>query len=149
MLRAEGGTHVPPLSPVQAQSGGGVGLSAGEIAGQILEASGRSRSKECKSFRFSEAGDFRDQEDVEKMAEVCRILSEHGIRCYGYTARKDLDLEPLMAHATVQGSGFMASNEFRLISDPAKWKGPVCPGDCRKCRMCQSARGRVIGVLAH
>ena len=57
-------------------------LSAREIATQLLDASHRARKNKMKAFRFSEAGDFDSQADVDKMSEVCAILSEAGVKCY-------------------------------------------------------------------
>lgn len=127
-------------------------LSAREIATQLLDASHRARKNKMKAFRFSEAGDFDSQDDVDKMSEVCAILSEAGVKCYGYTARKDLDYSELKLFASVQGSGFMVTNEFRLLKTQAEadsFKGLICPADCRTCSACVVAKGIVIGVKGH
>lgn len=99
-------------------------------------------------FRFSEAGDLRHQEDADKLANVAYYLSSEGITTYGYTARRDLDLTKLMGNAIVNGSGFMASNQFKAVEERTH-KNPFCPGSCRGCRLCKIRHGREIEVLIH
>ena len=120
-----------------------------QIADAII-AGGTAKNK-IKQFRFSEAGDFVDQKAVKKMTEVCKILKEDKIKCYGYTARKDLNFDALKEVATVQGSGFMVSNNFKFIPKGSDTKGcdKVCKGDCTKCSLCWKATGLVIGVNQH
>lgn len=120
-----------------------------QIAFSIL--AGGTKKTPIKEFRFSEAGDFVDQRAVDKMTAICIILKENGITCYGYTTRKDLDLSKLMEVATVQGSGFMANNEFRYIP-----KGEsigdcnyTCAGDCRICSACWTCVGLTIACPQH
>lgn len=108
----------------------------------------KSKSRPVLYFRFSESGDFESQADVDKMAEIARLLSLEGIKTYGYTARRDLCLEGLREFAVVNGSGFMASNEFRAVPEFTK-KNLRCPGDCRGCTLCKRPLGRVIEVEVH
>ena len=105
----------------------------------------RKRNK-IKYIRFSEAGDFKSQWDVDKMKNLARIIPE--VSFYGYTARRDLDFSGLPDNLVVNGSGFMVSNMFtatREISD----QEVHCPGDCRECGLCKEARGLDIKVLYH
>ena len=124
-------------------------MSAKQIADAIIAGS----TKKCpiKQFRFSESGDFRDQAAVNKMTAICAILKEAKIKCYGYTARKDLKFNKLMEVANVQGSGFMVSNNFKFIPKGGSTEGcdKVCKGDCTKCSLCWKATGLVIGVNQH
>jgi len=102
-----------------------------------------------KYFRFSESGDFKSQGDVTKMSIIARLLNEQGITTYGYTARNDLVLTELQKYATVQGSGFMGSNEFRPVME-FTGKNPQCNGsDCSKCTLCKVGRRSTIEVLVH
>jgi len=123
--------------------------SAVEIADAIKD--GGTKNVPIKEFRFSEAGDFKDQSAVNKMAAICEILKESGIACYGYTTRKDLDLNELKKFATVQGSGFMVSNEFRYIPKGQSMDDCdyVCAGDCRICSACWTCNGLTIACPQH
>ena len=126
--------------------------SGEDIATQLLNTSARSRANKMKEFRFSEAGDFKSQADVDKMATVCAILKDKGIACYGYTARKDLDFTELMKFATVQGSGFMLSNNFEAFDGVEKREedfDEVCVGDCNICNFCMTLEDKNIGVPVH
>ena len=93
-----------------------------------------------KYFRFSEAGDFRSQKDVDKMKKVAALLLEKGIRTYGYTNRSDLDFSDLMEVAVVNGQGFMVNNKIIIKSKPEKGD-IVCPGNCRYCDLCKRDDG--------
>lgn len=104
--------------------------------------------KKVDTLRFSEAGDFPSQEDVNKFTKVASALKKRGVRVYGYTARRDLDFSKLMKVAVVQGSGFMLSNNFTLVEEPSG-KHAVCAGDCRICQMCMKASKKVIEVVKH
>lgn len=104
---------------------------------------------EIKFFRFSESGDFSTQADIDKMASVAKLLKESGIATYGYSARRDLDFTELEKVATVQGSGFMASNEFVPVKE-FTGNNPKCNGsDCSKCPLCKTSMGKKIEVIIH
>lgn len=119
------------------------------ISADIIADVNRKRNPVTR-FRFSESGDFRSQKDVDKMADVCKVLSSQGIKCYGYTARKDLDFSGLMKYATVQGSGFMLTNMFTAVSkENVNKKQPVCAGDCKKCSLCITGKNLSIQVIKH
>ncbi len=123
--------------------------SAAEIASAVI-ASG-TKNKPIKEFRFSESGDFANQSAVDKMTDICAILKQAGIACYGYTARKDLDFKGLMAVATVQGSSFMVTNNFKFIPKGETIEGcdKVCAGDCRICSLCWTVKGLTIAIPQH
>lgn len=121
------------------------------IANALLKRSKRARLHKMTHLRFSESGDFENQKAVEKMASICKILSENGVICYGYTARKDLDMSSLVKYATVNGSGFKVNNEFRFIPRGESSDGcdKVCAGNCRICSLCSSGNNLIIGVNEH
>jgi len=134
-------------------------VDAEQIAQVLLDASERSRTKKMRSFRFSEAGDFATQADVDKMADVCEVLSNHGIKCYGYTCRTDLDLSGLMMHAQVNLSNDYersdeylkrGANRFKVVDefsdDP---KAVPCRADCNVCSFCATMSGKLIEVIKH
>jgi len=69
-------------------------------------------------FRFNESGDFRTQNDVEWFATVAGLINDL-MHVYGYTARTDLNLDALMASASVNVSndgGGMASERRESLS---------------------------------
>lgn len=125
-------------------------LSPAVIANAIYF--GGTKKQPITCFRFSEAGDFANQAAVDKMTEVCKLLKAGGIACYGYTARKDLDFTELKKFATVQGSGFMVSNNFKFIPKGGTTEGcdVTCAGDCRICSICwEGKQGLVIASPEH
>ena len=122
-------------------------LSADEIADGLIQIATRRRKTPIRYLRFSEAGDFRTQADVKKMAHIAIVLNRHNIIIYGYTARKDLDYARLPKNMVVQGSGFMVHNQFTAVKTPKK--GAVCAGNCRICGLCKTRSRRRIQVTIH
>jgi hypothetical protein len=126
--------------------------SSKDITDVLLLASKRARIHKMKEFRFSESGDFKAQKDVDKMASICKTLKEAGVACYGYTARDDLDYSELVKVATVQGSGFMITNNFEAYNPNEKDESDfdeVCVGDCNLCNFCMTLEDKHIGVPEH
>lgn len=124
-------------------------LTAQEVATDILTRVCSSYYKHPITFlRYSEAGDFLEQADVDKMSEIADALKDAGIRVYGYTARWDLDYSQVSTNMVVIGSGFMVHNEFRAVPH-STGEHPVCPGNCRTCRLCKESRGIVIEAVYH
>lgn len=107
----------------------------------------KEKSKHIKYFRFNEAGDFRNQADVDKMSLIARALKTQGITTYGYTARTDLDFSKV--EFVINGSSWMADNEFRYLPKGSAALPVMCPGDCRTCTLCKTKGGLVIGIAAH
>ena len=127
--------------------------SAKTIANALLESSNRSHNKMLQ-FRFSEAGDFRNQKDVDKMSEICMILSKNGIKCYGYTARTDLDLSKLLTWSSVNVSNDLndwknkGANRFVAVQKYSK-KNIRCAGSCKICDICARFKGKTVEVEIH
>lgn len=96
-----------------------------------------------KYFRFSEAGDFRTQVDVDRMTIVAKELKKKGITTYGYTNSDYLDFSELMKVAVVNGHGFMLNNKT-VIKKKAADGDLICPGDCRDCDWCKVASNKTI-----
>ena len=108
-------------------------VSAETFAADVLEIVRRRRTR-IRYLRFSEAGDFRNVEDIRKMSKVADILARHRIRLYGYSARRDLVKEAgkISANMTINGSGFMWVNSFNALEELPE-NGYHCKGDCRRC----------------
>ena len=125
-----------------------------DFCAELMAIQERSR-KMPKVLRFSEAGDFRNQDDVDTMAYIARSLKHVGWKVYGYTCRVDLDLAGLLAFAAVNLSLDddnyvlnMGANRFKAVDQPTG-DNFVCRGDCSKCKVCMNVRGKTIEVIKH
>lgn len=115
--------------------------------------------KDIKYIRIGESGDFRSQEDVKKLQDVVNkfnFLCNKEIKFYVFTARSDLDFSSCPDNLTINGSGFMIDNNFKvvrkdesLIKEGLGDKTYLCGGDCRKCNLCKGKNGYKILVEEH
>lgn len=121
--------------------------TADEIAEDIMLQIARKRT-EITNLRYSEAGDFRSQDDVDKMSRIAERLSEIDVVVYGYTARSDLDFSRVHGNMVVNGSWFMVHNEFRCVPEPTG-DHVVCSGDCATCPFGRARNGEIIEVRCH
>jgi hypothetical protein len=125
-------------------------MSARKIADRIGDVIAHSRKPQVRFLRFSEAGDFAAQKDVQKMDQLAGMLKrEQGIVTYGYTARRDLNLKH--RHMVLSCSGFFkpgCDNKFTGVSkiSPGALE---CPGDCRICDYCKVKHGGSIENKFH
>lgn len=101
-------------------------------------------------MRFQEVGDFRNQDDLDKMIEVSNILyKELGIDSYTYTHNRELDFDKPRPHLCICGSGFMVDNQFTVVppNEYEKYtenhKCFKCP---QKCEMCNSICSQKLGI---
>lgn len=102
-----------------------------------------------KYLRFSESGDFRNQNDVNKVNDIAEQLKGK-LKVYTYTANKDLDYSNLSDNLTVNGSGFMIHNNFYVYRNASEIIDKyICAGNCLKCNLCKVSKGRNIGVKLH
>ena len=122
--------------------------TAEQFAADFRAAISRKRNK-ITALRFNESGDFYGKACVAKLRQIAEMLPD--IKIYMYTARRDLwdagCFVGMPDNVTINGSGFMAHNEFIPVTE--FHKGPKCPADCRKCRKCQVAAGKTIQVKIH
>ena len=119
--------------------------ASSEIAQALREVIERKRNP-IRYIRFSEAGDFGNQWDVDKLKDISLRLPE--VILYGYTARRDLSFVALPTNMVVNGSGFMVSNSFTAVREILD--GEIqCPGNCRECNLCKEAKGLDIKVRYH
>lgn len=99
-----------------------------------------------KYLRFSEAGDFKNQADVEKLGELAKLMPD--VVVYGYTARRDLSFKALPKNVVINGSGFFVHNQFKVVDKPSG-KAKVCPGNCRNCSICKVKHYTTTEVIKH
>jgi hypothetical protein len=107
-------------------------------------------------FRFNEAGDFHNQEEVDKAEAIAIEMKARGIQAYTYTARSDLDFSKCSA-LLVKGSGHDQGNNGKAIVrkagpevEQARAEGfKLCPGACKKCHACKRPNGLNIVFQLH
>jgi hypothetical protein len=99
------------------------------------------KHKNIKYIRVNESGDFYTQACVTKLLEIAGNIP--AIRFYTYTARKDLILKHSVDNLTLNGSGFMADNEFKAVKE-LQATDIKCAGDCRDCNLCKYKTGKII-----
>ena len=112
-----------------------------DIAGQLNQMV----SSKIKYIRFSESGDFKAQDDINKMSRIADMVT---VPIYGYTARLDLEFTTISKNMVANGSGFMANNQFRAVSR-LSGENLHCVGNCRACNLCKISHGKTIEVLLH
>ena len=129
-----------------------------EIALDIAKYNLTKRAK-LTALRIGVTGDFRHQADLYKAETLAGRLKSQWVRTYCYTARHDLDYSSA-EHLIVNGSGWMAHNQFQIMYPGKngavlnKFGDPVtisyvCPGSCRKCSRCLTKHGKIVGVKLH
>lgn len=101
--------------------------------------------------RFQEVGDFRSQEDLDKMIEVSNLIYEAvEIDSYTYTHNKDLDFDKPRPHLCICGSGFMVDNQFTVVAQDKYDEYVKTHKDCiecpDKCKLCNSICSRKLGI---
>ena len=116
-----------------------------ELVQTISDVAAKARNP-VNYVRYSEAGDFRTQDDVVKMSTLASMLSD--LTIYGYSARQDLNYIGRPKNFVLNGSGWMADNMFKAVSKPSG-NNPVCGGDCSVCTLCKVASGNTIEVVMH
>ena len=104
-----------------------------------------SKKTKIKYLRVSKSGDFNSQSDVNKLSDISDLLKGI-IKVYTYTARKDLNFDNISDNLTVNGSGFMVSNQFEVTTNKSTVN---CPANCRICNKCKFSTGKIIYALKH
>jgi len=114
----------------------------------------------ANALRVNEAGDFYSQADVDKLESIAQWLSAEGIKTYVYTARRDLNfnsckfLNVMGSFVTAEQNhsafiGVKGAKEMAKKMRGIYRKTAVCPGDCKKCSLCQVAKGVVVFCEIH
>lgn len=128
-------------------------LTAKEIADSIIIQiklhNAKPSTKNIKQIRWNEVGELRNQNDLNKMVEISNILyKELSIKSYTYTHNKYLNFDIERPYLTINGSGFMVDNEYRVLPkdevSKVKEKHFDCDCDCTKCNVCAGKYGIVI-----
>jgi len=118
--------------------------TAMSIASSLMRQMNRRKIK-TKYIRFSESGDFDTQADVDKMSRIAELVKT---QFYGYSNRPDLDFSNMPDNVSVNGHGFMASNQINVVPE-ATGENYVCPGNCRNCNVCKFSGSRIIEIEEH
>jgi hypothetical protein len=121
-----------------------------DLAQDIKDMLKQRRKMPIKYLRMQEAGDFRNQADVDKMSQLADAL-RGVVKVYTYTARKDLDFTGHSSNLVINGSGFKregVNSSFKVVDTKgyaACPKGYPSSFDCNKCEaQCNSPRCRGI-----
>lgn len=119
-----------------------------KLAQDIKGIMARKRKNKINFVRFSEAGDFKSQLDVEKLKELARNISE--VTFYGYTARKDLKFQDIPENLIINGSGFKVHNKIIHTTKKDLYKHQyICEGNCSFCDLCKQPLGIEIAFPIH
>lgn len=103
-------------------------------------------------FRFNESGEFANQESVEKLDKIAKYLKKHHkITTYGYSSRSDLDFSGVSF--LVKGSGHSNGNNGETMvikkSENVPENFKLCPGSCKKCKICSSKKKINVAFRQH
>jgi len=135
-------------------------VDADQFADEFLMAIKRKRTA-ITALRVNESGDFYSQADIEKLSAIADKLSVFGIKVYAYTARRDLNFNDLSDNLNIMGSFITAEQKisaFIGVKDAKAHaknmrgfynKTAVCPGDCKKCSLCQVVKSTVVFCEIH
>jgi hypothetical protein len=150
-------------------------IIADQIFKPILMASRlKNKARHIKFIRLNEASDFHSKDQVLKVDKVLRYLNEFCdlyhlpfVKLYTYSHRSDLFgdgvgkvlLNSLSPNFTINGSGFMAHNNFNVQNitrgerdkreNGKKVNKYTCLDDCTKCSLCKSSNQITIIQAIH
>lgn len=114
------------------------------LAREIANHNNKTKNK-VNLIRWAEVGEIRNQEDLIKIRDVSNIINELlGIKSYIYTHNKNLDFDIDRPNLTINGSGFMVDNEYRVVKDKEEEFNNLsdlsnkrdCVCDCTICSYC-------------
>ena len=109
-----------------------------------------------KNIRWSEVGDLRNQNDLDKVINISnQIYEDLDIKSYIYTHNKSLDFwSKKRPGLVINGSGFMVDNEYRVLpkeqienefknlNDLSNKRECIC--DCTQCNRCLEKNGFIL-----
>ena len=135
-------------------------VSVQQFVDEFVNAIKRKKVK-VNALRVNESGDFYSQAGVGKLQAIAwHLWTIGGIRTYVYTARRDLNYDGCK-NLNVMGSfstaeqtisafmGVKGAKEHARKMRGFYRKTVVCPADCKKCSLCQVAKGVVIFCEIH
>ena len=114
------------------------------LAREISNHNNKTKNK-VNLIRWAEVGEIRNQEDLIKIRDVSNIIGGLlGIKSYIYTHNKNLDFDIDRPNLTINGSGFMVDNEYRVVKDKEEEFNNLsdlsnkrdCVCDCTICSYC-------------
>lgn len=114
------------------------------LAREISNHNNKTKNK-VNLIRWAEVGEIRNQEDLIKIRDVSNIIDGLlGIKSYIYTHNKNLDFNINRPNLTINGSGFMVDNEYRVVKDKEEEYNNIsdlsnkrdCICDCTICSYC-------------
>jgi len=120
---------------------------------RLLDAYIQGAKMKISHLRIDEAGDFRDQNQIDQWNRICGYLKQkYGIISYTYTARSDLDFRSannIIVNASrpgVKGSirMFLCTPRDRFDQLQPDRNHYKCPGDCKRCQMCATDKFKGI-----
>lgn len=118
----------------------------------IIAHNDKSKDK-VKLIRWAEVGEIRNQNDLEKIIDISNKVYENlGIESYIYTHNKNLNFNIEKQHLTINGSGFMVDNEYRVVRDKEKEYNNLndisnkrdCICDCTQCSYCSKKDSYIL-----
>lgn len=94
-----------------------------------------------KYVRLNEAGDFPDQQSIERWSKIGNWLYKvFGIKTYCYTCREDLNFKGVKFIVNASSLNMTAHRWFLCVNKKSFDQLPKdaikCKGDCRKCKLC-------------
>ena len=109
-----------------------------------------------KNIRWSEVGDLRNQDDLNKVINISnQIYEDLGIKSYIYTHNQSLNFwSKERPGLVINGSGFMVDNEYRVLpkeqienefnnlNDLSNKRECIC--DCTQCNRCLEKNGFIL-----
>ena len=114
----------------------------------------KSHKIQIKNIRWSEVGDLRNQNDLDKIINISnKIYEDLDIKSYIYTHNKSLDFwSKERPGLVINGSGFMVDNEYRVVKDKEKEYNNLnnisnkrdCICDCTQCSYCSKKDSYIL-----
>lgn len=127
---------------------------AKEVIKQITYKNKHTRNK-INLIRWAEVGELRNQQDLEKIAKASTIIyNTIRIKSYIYTHNQTLNFNIERPYLTINGSGFMVDNEYRVIdkkdiekefntlNDISNKRECIC--ECTECNYCSLKQGYIL-----
>ena len=99
-----------------------------------------------KYVRLNEAGDFPDQQSVNRWSNIANWLCKvFNIKTYCYTCREDLDFTDVNFVVNSSSLNIKNADRWFICADKKQFdqlppKTVKCPGNCRNCKLCYDSK---------